>query len=125
MAEECYSLLKLALSFDEHNKKSEAVRAYLDAVEAILKLSDSEQKDKLKRYANEALNRAEKLKIELNPSYQVASTKRGTHNEPSQVGESFNFIFVFCKQNISMTSLIQSGSCSVKWFIVQAILNTI
>lgn len=63
---ECYSLLSLALSFDEHGNKKEALKAYSDAVEAILKLPDGQVKDKLRKYASNALERAETLQKELN-----------------------------------------------------------
>lgn len=65
MAEsECYRLLKEALSLDESGQKSEAIKAYSEAVQAILNLNAPE-KEKLKHFAVDALERAEKIKTQL------------------------------------------------------------
>lgn len=74
MAEaDTFKLLKLALSLDENGHKREAVKAYADVVESILKLPE-DLKEKHKHFAVDALERAEKLKTELNPERRVSAS---------------------------------------------------
>lgn len=75
MAETCYEKLKLALSLDEGGQKAAAITAYSEAVQSILNLADGDQKEKLKKFAIDALERAEKLKLEMNPEKHAARTE--------------------------------------------------
>lgn len=74
-------LIKLALSLDEHGQKREAIKAYGDVVESILKLPET-LKAKHKHFAVDALERAEKLKLEINPERR---TSLSDIHEPSRI----------------------------------------
>lgn len=75
----CYQMFGLALSLDEEGNKTEALKAYSNAVESVLKLEEGETKDRLKKLAMDALDRAEKLKLELHPEQNLP--------KPTEAGE--------------------------------------
>lgn len=82
MAEaDTFQLLKLALSLDEHGQKREAIKAYGDVVESILNLPEP-LKEKHKHFAIDSLERAEKLKLEVNPDRR---TSLNDIHEPSRI----------------------------------------
>uniref|UniRef100_A0A2M4BF65 Putative cytosolic ca2+-dependent cysteine protease calpain n=1 Tax=Anopheles marajoara TaxID=58244 RepID=A0A2M4BF65_9DIPT len=56
------SILSRALDADEAGRKEEAIGLYGEAVEKILRLQDREKREKLNKFALNALERAEKLK---------------------------------------------------------------
>ncbi|XP_058130036.1 calpain-7-like [Anopheles ziemanni] len=56
------AILTRALDADEAGRKDEAINLYGQAVEQILRLDDREKKDKLSKFAKQALDRAEELK---------------------------------------------------------------
>ncbi|ETN61704.1 calpain [Anopheles darlingi] len=56
------SILSRALDADEAGRKEEAIDLYGEAVEKILRLQDREKREKLNKFALNALERAEKLK---------------------------------------------------------------
>lgn len=78
---DAFHLLKLALSLDENGHKREAIKAYADVVEAILKLPE-DLKDKHKHFAVDSLERAEKLKLEVNPDRRASLNDI---HEPSRI----------------------------------------
>ncbi|XP_050080262.1 calpain-7-like [Anopheles maculipalpis] len=59
---EIRSILGRALDADEAGKKDEAIDLYGQAVEKILRLEDREKREKLNKFAKQALDRAEELK---------------------------------------------------------------
>uniref|UniRef100_A0A182W9E9 Calpain catalytic domain-containing protein n=1 Tax=Anopheles minimus TaxID=112268 RepID=A0A182W9E9_9DIPT len=59
---EIRSILSRALDADEADKKDEAIDLYGQAVEKILRLEDREKRDRLNKFAKQALERAEELK---------------------------------------------------------------
>lgn len=56
------SILGRALDADEAGRKDEAIDLYGQAVEKILRLEDREKREKLNKFAKQALDRAEELK---------------------------------------------------------------
>lgn len=60
--EHIHETLRLALDADEQGDKDLAVEHYSRAVELILKLSDAGLREKLNKYAVNALERAEELR---------------------------------------------------------------
>lgn len=60
--EEIHATLRQALDADEQGDKIRAVELYSTAVELILKVSDTELRQKLNKHAVNALERAEELR---------------------------------------------------------------
>jgi calpain-7 len=58
----CKNMLKKALSADENGDKDKAIEYYSASVELILNISDKEKREKLNKFALQALERAETLK---------------------------------------------------------------
>lgn len=94
MAEQdIHQILNRALGADEAGNKEAAIEFYLEAVEAILKITDPSVKAKLNRFATQSLDRAETLKGVRRPEPEVV-------HPPSNVGfrsvlpVKSNYIFV-------------------------------
>lgn len=60
--EAVHDILSQALDADERGDKEGAIIHYTNAVERILKIGDSELKQRLNKYAVQALDRAEELR---------------------------------------------------------------
>lgn len=60
--EAVHEMLRSALDADEQGRKEEAIELYSNAVEMILKVSDPTLREKLNKYAVNALERAEELR---------------------------------------------------------------
>ena len=75
-----------ALDADESGDKEKAIELYSKAVEVILSISDKEKREKLNKYALQALDRAEKLKGIKNEapahSIPVKSSQTSPHHRP-------------------------------------------
>lgn len=80
---EIHRLLSLALDADESGDRDQAVLLYSEAVEQILRIDDKDARARLNKFANQALERAEKLK---GIKYQPATTApiSPTLSPPSQ-----------------------------------------
>lgn len=57
-----HRLLSHALDADESGDRDRAVQLYSEAVEQILRIDDKDARARLNKFANQALERAEKLK---------------------------------------------------------------
>lgn len=79
--ETVHEILSCALDADEHGDKEKAVEYYTKAVETILKISDVTLRDRLNKYAVQAIERAEELrgvsKGVSSPTPQPRTTKSG------------------------------------------------
>lgn len=62
LAKEVYDLMKRALDADTADDKDTAIELYMKGADTYLKITDAELKDKLKRFAIDAISRAEELK---------------------------------------------------------------
>lgn len=101
MAEQdTFKLIRLALTLDESGQQREAIKAYAEVVEHILTKLPEDLKAKHKHFAVDALERAEKLKLDLNhdrkasvddihESSRITSTpgSSGTPDNTSKSGE--------------------------------------
>lgn len=65
-------ILRQALDADENGDKDDAVELYTKAVETILKIGDPALRERLNKYAVQALDRAEELR-------GISSPKRTPH----------------------------------------------
>lgn len=59
---EIHKILSQALDADEKGDKELAINLYTKTVETILRIEDKELRNRLNRFANHSLDRAEKLK---------------------------------------------------------------
>lgn len=64
---EIHKILSEALDADESGNKTLAISLYTKTVEEILRIEDKELRNRLNRFANHSLDRAEKLKGILRP----------------------------------------------------------
>lgn len=87
-------ILRQALDADENGDKENAVELYTKAVEIILKISDPTLRERLNKYAVQALDRAEELR-------GISSPKRTT--QTTNVDET------------SASHRVQSN-CKIVWF---------
>lgn len=67
-------ILSSALDADEQGDKEKAVEFYTKAVETILKISDPAVREKLNKYAVQALDRAEELRGISSPTHKTQTT---------------------------------------------------
>lgn len=75
MAEaEIHKILSQALDADEQGNKELAIALYTNTVEAILRIEDKELRNRLNRFANNSLDRAEKLKGTQRPDLSPIQT---------------------------------------------------
>lgn len=77
-----HEILRAALDADENNDTEKAVTLYSRAVELILKVRDPVLKQKLNRYAVQAIERAEELKG-ITGRGQTSKTEEG-HSSQSK-----------------------------------------
>lgn len=78
-----HEILKRALDADERGEKEQAVAHYTNAVELILKISDSAIKDSLNKYAVQALDRAEELRGISSAVHKTVSKSIDEEENPS------------------------------------------
>lgn len=64
-------ILNSALDADEQGDKEKAVELYTKAVEVILKISDPVVRERLNKYAVQALDRAEELRGISSPTHKA------------------------------------------------------
>lgn len=62
MAKEVYDLMQRALDADSAGDKDTAIELYMKGADTFLRISDVTLKDKLKKFAIDAISRAEELK---------------------------------------------------------------
>lgn len=74
--EAVHEILSKALDADERGDKEEAIVHYTNAVERILRISDPEVKQKLNKYAVQALDRAEELRGIQSPSHRPPASEQ-------------------------------------------------
>lgn len=67
-------ILQQALDADENGDKDNAVELYTKAVETILKISDPTLRERLNKYAVQALDRAEELRGIPSPKRTTQAT---------------------------------------------------
>lgn len=67
-------ILSSALDADEQGDKEKAVEFYTKAVETILKISDPAVRERLNKYAVQALDRAEELRGISSPTHKTKTT---------------------------------------------------
>ncbi|KAL7025655.1 hypothetical protein ACKWTF_013582 [Chironomus riparius] len=89
----CHKVLMKALDCDERGDKEQAIHYYTMAVELILSIEDKEKREKMNKFARQALDRAEELKgIKKNESpkesgkksIQTQSASSPTTNAPNK-----------------------------------------
>lgn len=75
-------ILNSALDADEQGDKVKAVELYTKAVEVILKISDPTVRERLNKYAVQALDRAEELRGISSPTHKTLTenTNEGHSN---------------------------------------------
>lgn len=79
-------ILKEALDADESGDKEKAVEFYTKAVETILKISDPALRERLNKYAVQALDRAEELRGISSPMRKTqASNISESHSSDMRV----------------------------------------
>lgn len=76
--EAVHEMLRSALDADEQGRKEEAIELYSNAVEMVLKISDPTLREKLNKYAVNALERAEELR-----GISPAQTPRVVNTRPA------------------------------------------
>lgn len=79
--EAVHEILSLALDADERGDKEGAIIHYTNAVEKILRISDPELKQRLNKYAIQALERAEELRGISSPTHK--STLNVQRSQPA------------------------------------------
>lgn len=84
---ECRSILSRALDADEAGDKELAIELYGKAVETILRIEDRERREKLNKFAKQALDRAEELKgIKYVPPADLKVPQGPTTSHPVRSG---------------------------------------
>lgn len=83
--EAVHLILSHALDADERGDKEGAITHYTNAVERILKISDPELKQRLNKYAIQALDRAEELRGIPSPTHDSTKNDQKTHSNAANV----------------------------------------
>lgn len=98
--EDVHEMLRRALDADEQGDKLLAVDLYSNAVEMILKITDPTLREKLNKYAVNAIERAEELrgispthKPKLPQQQNVPNPSTSLQQDPSQMQSTFVNIF--------------------------------
>lgn len=86
-------ILQQALDADESGDKDAAVELYTKAVETILKIGDPALRERLNKYAVQALDRAEELRGISSPK-RTTQTKNVGEASPNNRVQSNGRIFV-------------------------------
>lgn len=79
--ESVHEILSKALDADESGDKEQAVDLYTQAVELILKISDPALKERLNKYALQALERAEELRGISSPTHKAKNVENPASNQ--------------------------------------------
>lgn len=83
--ENVHEMLRRALDADEQGDKPLAVELYSNAVEMILKITDTTLREKLNKYAVNALERAEELRG-ISPTHKPkASQQQNVSNATTSI----------------------------------------
>lgn len=86
-------ILSSALDADEQGDTEKAVEYYSKAVEVILKISDPALRERLNKYAVQALDRAEELRGISSPTHKAQSENIDeSHASHQRVQSTFKFI---------------------------------
>lgn len=80
LAREVYDLMKRALDADTADDKEKAIGLYMRGADTYLKIDDPQLKDKLKKFAIDAISRAEELKGITTASSTAAATSPSTQS---------------------------------------------
>lgn len=91
-------ILRQALDADENGDKDNAVELYTKAVEIILKISDPAIKERLNKYAVQALDRAEELRGISSPK----RTTQATNIDETPANNRVQSNFIFCPKKIEL-----------------------
>lgn len=74
LAKEVYDLMQRALDADSAGDKETAIELYMKGADTYLKISDVMLKNKLQKFAIDAISRAEELKgVKSNPTTPISS----------------------------------------------------
>lgn len=90
-------ILNQALDADENGDKEKAVDFYMKAVETILKISDPVLRERLNKYAVQALDRAEELRGISSPSHQTQSQNISENHAENMRVQSNRIVKIQCK----------------------------
>lgn len=89
--EAVHEILSQALDADERGDKEGAIGHYTNAVERILKISDPELRQRLNKYAVQALDRAEELRGIPSPTHKPTINDQKAHSTTVNVRSEGTF----------------------------------
>lgn len=100
-------ILRQALDADENGDKENAVELYTKAVETILKIGDPAVRERLNKYAVQALDRAEELRGISSPKRTQQTTNSDETPSTNRVQSKFSFwVYSLGGLNHSISALL-------------------